>query len=89
MANILSNPDLDELYSIRRILVGRCNASQKISDAFAVEYYTRKVNAMDKAIAAFIEAENVPPEHVEQRIPTGPLLTPRTFRIPGEEDTKG
>jgi len=66
MTVLLSNPTLDSLYAIRRIFVGRYNASHKINDLFGMGYYEDKVKALDEAIVAFIEVNKVDPSHVEQ-----------------------
>lgn len=65
---MLSNPQLDELYAIRRILVGmyRSHSETLRPDPWRLHYYSSKVDAMDAAIAAFIERNNVPAAHQEQ-----------------------
>lgn len=63
---LLSNPTLDELYSIRRVLVGRYVSSATVGDNYGMGHYKRKVDAMDMAIAAFIIAHDVPVEMTEQ-----------------------
>ena len=79
---LLSNPDLDELYSIRRILVGRYNSHHKINDTHSMVYYHKKIHAMDAAIKAFIEVNSVPVEFQEALLLGG---QPSSVRIPGEK----
>lgn len=75
---LLSNPTLDSLYSIRRILVSRHNAAYVVGDNFALRYYKERITAMDEAIKCFIEVNSVPAEFVEAE------LQKAGIRIPGE-----
>lgn len=66
MTVLLSDPILDELYNIRRVLIGRHNAVLKIKDEVGIRHYESKVNAMDAAIVAYIDVNKIAPELVEQ-----------------------
>lgn len=87
MTALLSNPVLDELYSIRRVFVGRYVSVSKIKDGPGMEYYLRKVDALDDAIASFIEVNKVPVEHVEQSIQERARQSLGMVRVPGSEQT--
>ena len=63
---LLSNPILDQLYNIRRILVGQFNVHHKLKQEYEMNYYEEKVKALDEAIASYIEQHTIAPEHVEQ-----------------------
>lgn len=73
---LLSDPMLDELYAIRRILVGQHNVKHKQGDNFAILYYRKKVEALDAAIKAYIESNSIPVEFQEAE------LVVTTVRIP-------
>lgn len=71
MKELLSNPALDELYAIRRVFVNQYSAHLRVKDqlgSVGVNYYANKVQAMDVAIAAFIEVHKVPDEHIEHSL---------------------
>lgn len=90
---LLSNPVLDELYSIRRILVSMYRAHARLTnlDPWKLTYYALKVRALDRAIGAYIAQEQVPEDHQEMQLPLS-LDSLRTaldaarpaVRIPGE-----
>lgn len=73
---MLSNPDLDELYAIRRILLSmyRAHARMMNLDPWKLTYYALKIKALDKAIAAYIDVAQVPASHQEQQAETGESL---------------
>lgn len=72
MTALLSDPILDELYSIRRIMVSMhvAHSGARPVDPWKLTYYATKVQALDHAIAAYIEVNNVPNEHQEQQAMT-------------------
>lgn len=73
---LLSNPVLDELYTIRRILVSMYRAHARLTnlDPWKLTYYALKVRALDKAIGAYIAAEQIPDDHQEKQIDQGESL---------------
>lgn len=63
---LLSDPILDELYSIRRIMVSMHRAHSTQGDPWKLAYYASKTRALDHAIQAYIDVAKVPTEHQEQ-----------------------
>lgn len=90
---LLSNPVLDELYAIRRILVSMYRAHARLTnlDPWKLTYYALKVRALDKAISAFIQIEQVPDDHQEKQGTSGEALfldmsSALRVRVPGAAD---